>query len=298
MKTVLITGAGGPLGRELLTLLGQTNVASPRPRWRVLASSRQSVADGMLALDVCDRARVFDLVAQTRPDLILHLAATLSDDFDTAFALNVGGARNLCDAVLVSQHPSRLLLIGSAAEYGVVETTANPVPVSHPLRPVSVYGMTKAWQTMLGQLYASRGLDVVTARIFNMDGPGISEKLFAGRIRKQIAALKSGQQARLQVGPLGAIRDYVPLIAAAEQVLTIAEHGKSGAVYHVGSGRGISMRELLQGYLVQNGLDFSVVDEDSAHSNRKGYDVPAIFADMSGTLALQTAAGADAHRKP
>lgn len=297
MKTVLITGAGGALGRAVRTLLEQMNAAAPASRWRVLAGSRLPADDSALQLDVCDRAQVFSQIGKTKPDLVVHLAATLSDDFDTAFALNVGGARNLCDALLDAPHPARLLLVGSAAEYGVVQATDNPVPVSRPLRPVSVYGMTKAWQTMLGQYYASRGLDVVTARIFNLDGPGLSEKLFAGRVRKQIAAIKAGQQNRLRVGPLGAIRDYVSVATAAEQVMAIAEYGKSGTVYHVGSGTGISMRELLQGLLAHNGLDFSLVDEDSGHSNRSGYDVPAIFADMSDTIALQAAAGNTSHRK-
>lgn len=281
MKTALVTGAGGALGKAVLALLGKTG------GWRILAGSRQATEEGSLALDVSARSQVFRVIEQTRPDLILHLAATLSDNFDEAFAVNVEGARNLCDAVLASQHPSRLLLTGSAAEYGVVQATDNPIPVMHPLKPVSLYGITKAAQTTLGQYYAKNAVDVVIARIFNLDGPGLSEKLFVGRVQQQIAAIKAGQQTRLRVGPLSAIRDYVPLATAAAQILAIADYGTSGSVYHVGSGRGISMRALLQGYLERNGLDFSRVDEDSSHSNHKGYDVPAIYADMSGTTALR-----------
>ncbi len=281
MRTALVTGAEGALGKAILAGLGRGT------DWRVFATSRRPSGSGALALDVSDRAQVFRVVADTKPDLILHLAATLSDKLDEAVAINVEGARNLCDAVLASQHPSRVLLTGSAAEYGAVQATDNPIPTHHPLKPVSTYGSTKAAQTALGQQYANKGVDVVIARIFNLDGPGLSEKLFVGRVQNQIAAIKSGQQTRLRVGPLSAIRDYVSLGAAAEQILTIAEHGTRGSVYHVGSGKGITMRDLLQQYLERNGLDFSLVDEDSGHSTHKGYDVPAIFADMSGTTALR-----------
>lgn len=281
MKTVLITGADGALGKAMLALLERT------AGWRALATSRRA-ADARLALDVSDRDAVFRVVADAKPDLILHLAATLSDKLEEATPVNVDGARNLCEAVLATTQPTRVLLTGSAAEYGAVQATENPISTQHPLKPVSVYGITKAAQTALGQHYAHNGVDVVIARIFNLDGPGLTERLFVGRVQRQIAAIKAGRQARLRVGPLNAIRDYVPIATAAEQILAIAERGARGAVYHVGSGKGIRMRDLLEQYLARNGLDFSVVDEDSAHSTHSGYDVPAIFADMSGTTALQS----------
>ncbi len=287
MKTVLVTGATGALGKTVVALLaGSVSHVSTTSNWRIFACSRQASAEANLVLDVCDRAQVQSVISELKPDLILHLAATLSDSFDEAFAVNVEGARNLCDAIAASNHPARLLLAGSAAEYGVVQPEQNPLGTDHPLQPVSVYGMTKAWQSMLGLYYAQRGIDVVIARIFNLDGAGLSDKLFPGRVRNQVAAIRQGRQQRLLVGSLEAIRDYVSLETAATQIAAIAEHGESGKVYHVGSGKGISMRDFLFAYLAEEGLDFSIVDEASANSNRKGYDVPAIYADMTATDAL------------
>lgn len=281
MKTVLVIGASGALGRAIVDLL----VASA-PNWRVVASGRYPADSTTTALDVSDREQVFSVLKRLQPDCILHLAAVLTDDFDEAVAVNVNGARNLCDAILASGYPTRLVLVGSAAEYGVVQSDANPICVNHPLQPVSVYGMSKAWQSILGLYYAGNGVDVVIARIFNLDGPNISERLFVGRVQKQIAALKAGRQQRIQVGPLNAIRDYVSLAAAAEQIIAIAKNGSRGAVYHVGSGKGISLRELLFRKLKETGLDSALVDENKSYSNHTGYDVPAIVADISTTTAL------------
>lgn len=293
MTTVLVTGASGALGKAVIALLREqgfaheaSSVVAVNAPLRIVAASRQVEGEEGVALDVRNRERVAEVIRSIQPDLVLHFAATLNDSFEEAFATNVDGARNILDAVSASGRATRVLLTGTAAEYGAVLPESNPVPVQQPLTPVSLYGMTKAWQSMLGLYYAGRGVDVVIARVFNLDGAGVSTRLFVGRVREQIEAIRQQKQQRLKIGFLGAIRDYVPLPVAARQVLAIASHGRSGAVYHVGSGKGITMRELLQRTLVKEGLDFSLVDEDSTHSNRTGYDVPVIYADMSATFAL------------
>jgi GDP-4-dehydro-6-deoxy-D-mannose reductase len=46
------------------------------------------------------------------------------------------------------------------------------------------------------------------------------------------------------------------------------------------------MHELLNRYLTINKLDASIVQEAAALSNRSGYDVPVIYADMTNTMQL------------
>ena len=135
-------------------------------------------------------------------------------------------------------------------------------------------------------MYAHRGLDVVVARIFNLWGAGLSSQLFAGRVDQQVRDVLAGKQARISVGSLSAIRDYISLAQAAEQIAAIAERGKSGQVYHVASGHPVSMRDLLIKRLTMDGLDYQIVDESQSNSSRVGYDVPAIYADISKTTAL------------
>jgi GDP-4-dehydro-6-deoxy-D-mannose reductase len=136
-------------------------------------------------------------------------------------------------------------------------------------------------------LYASRGSDVICARIFNLFGPGISEKLLAGRIQNQINAVKLEKKSSITVGPLTAIRDYVSTNEAARQLLIIAAHGISGNIYHIGSGQPITMRDFLIHQLKVNGLSSALIDEAPSHSNHSGYDVPMIFANMQKTRNLE-----------
>lgn len=277
-RSVLITGATGALGRALTAHLG----ANPND-FVVYAPSRGDNCD---PLDLRNQDQIVRTMERTRPDLILHLAATFSNHFDEAYTVNVNATRHMLNAAEGLGLSPRLLLIGSAAEYGAVSVDENPIGEDRVLRPVSIYGMTKAWQTELARVHASRGADVVVARVFNLVGPGLSENLFIGRLYKQMDEIRRGERARIEVGPLSAVRDYISLDEAVTQLLAIADHGEAGEIYHVASGQPVTMRELLARELAARGLHESIVIEGSALSNRRGYDVPAIYANISRTVVL------------
>ena len=280
MKTVLVTGASGSLGQAIGVQLRKDE------HCRVIITSRNEQGGAYMPLDVSNREQLAVAINREKPDLVLHLAATFVNDFEEAYAINVEATRHLLEVVKQSGYHTRVLLIGSAAEYGVVLREENPIREDRILRPVSVYGLTKAWQTQLGGLYASQGVDVVVARVFNLDGPQLSERLFVGRLQKEINEVKMGQKSRIELGSLSATRDYISTDAAAEQILAIAAHGETGQVYNVASGKPIKMRDLLDRYLEINKLDASIVHEAVNLTNRIGYDVPVIFADITKITQL------------
>jgi GDP-4-dehydro-6-deoxy-D-mannose reductase len=230
--------------------------------------------------------QVKSVVQAVQPAIIIHLAASFGQEYDEAFATNVEGARHLFSALQSTNLHSRVVLAGSAAEYGIVAPEENPINENRLLRPVSVYGLTKSWQTSLGLLCAHQGQDVVIARIFNLWGPGLSSRLFAGRVEMQIQNVLTGVYRRIEVGPLSAIRDYISLDEAALQMMAITERGISGHIYHVASGQPVVMRDLLSMRLSEDGLSMDIVDEHMSLSARVGYDVPVIYADITQTAAL------------
>lgn len=277
-RRVLITGASGALGKAVTSRLRALS-----EEFILFAPERAQTND---SLDLRDSGQIRRAIERTCPDLILHLAATFSGDFDEAYAVNVAATRHLLESVDACDRAVRVVLVGSAAEYGVVTPEENPISEGHVLRPVSVYGITKAWQTQLAYLHASRGNDVVVARVFNLVGPHLSDRLFVGRLHRQIDEIQRGERRQIEVGPLSAIRDYISIEDAVTQILAVADFGVSGEVYQVASGKPISMRELLDRELARHGLDLSVVVEGPALTNRHGYDVPAIYADMTKTAVL------------
>lgn len=282
MKTVLITGGGGVLGNAVSRQLRSRH-------FHVVCGTRRAPLDASgIQIDVTDPAQVSTAIRSVSPSVIIHLAATFENEFEAAFATNVQGARNLLAAVQESGSNARVVLAGSAAEYGLVSPEENPIREDRLLRPVSIYGLTKSWQTTWGVLCAYQGQDIVVARIFNLDGPGLAGRLFVGRIDQQIREVCAGQRQRVQVGPLSAVRDYISVDDAANQLIAIIGRGRSGQVYHVASGRPVKMRDLLAQRLATHGLDFSIVDEAASLSTHAGYDVPVVYADITRTTALLT----------
>jgi nucleoside-diphosphate-sugar epimerase len=280
MKNVLVTGAAGALGSAVIANLHKSG------NYRVVATSRHCDDGNSIRLDVCNTEQLAAMITDTEPQLLLHLAAIFTNDFKSAYAVNVEASRHLLDIVRKSGLRTRVVLIGSAAEYGVVKPEENPVREDRVLNPVSVYGLTKAWQSQLAGFYSNLGLDVVVARIFNLDGIGISEQLFIGFLHKQIEKVLAGKKSVIELGPLTATRDYLTTDEAAKQILAIAEYAVSGSVYHVASGIPVTMREMLNRCLALHKLDVSIVRESPQLSNRKGYDVPVIYADVVKTMRL------------
>jgi len=288
---VLVIGATGALGQAMVAhLLHHTGC-------QIVATGRSSPPATLLrdncrlTFQHCHLDSAMDIVRMltaVKPDMVLHLAATFDDDISQAQQINYQAAATILGWVASHRNVTRVLLVGSAAEYGVVSVDDNPVSETRQLRPVSVYGHSKACQSQLVTYFASRGVSVVLGRIFNLIGEGLSTRLFIGKVHAQIAEVKLGQRVKIEVGSLSACRDYLPLDGAITQLITIACQGLAGETYHVASGHPVTMRDLLSQELVKNGLDFSCVVESPALSNRIGYDVPIIYADMAKTNALMS----------
>jgi nucleoside-diphosphate-sugar epimerase len=282
----LVTGASGGLGKAVLHWLAVQKKYDVQALYRSLPNYQA----GRHQCDLSQPGQLKALLERVQPQLVLHLAADFSEDFTRAQAVNFSAAVELLEwAQANAGSKPRVLLIGSAAEYGCVAPSDNPIKESHALAPVSVYGMSKACQSQLLRLYALRGVDVVCARLFNLRGAGLSERMFVGRLAQQIAELHAGSRQTIELGPTSAARDFIEIEAAVQQLMTIARRGQSGEIYHVGSGQPLTMRALLEQELARYGLDVRVVREAAAFSNRSGYDVPIIYANMEKTLALMSA---------
>ena len=287
MTTVLVTGATGALGRAVIAHLRHDHSV------RVVAISRTGTGTELF-VDMRDPTQLAAAMTQTKPDIIFHLAALFAGEYHEMLAVNVEAARQMLE--LVAQHSprTRVVLMGSAAEYGVIAPDENPIQENRPLAPVSLYGLTKAWQTQLAGYYAHRNVQVMVARVFNLDGPGLSDRLFIGRIQRQIAAVLAGEKTTIDIGPLSATRDYLSTDEAAAQIMAIALHGEAGGVYNVASGIPVTMREVLGRYLAAHGLNMDIVQEKIELTNRVGYDVPVIYADVLRITQLMNSRGAHA----
>lgn len=178
MPTTLITGGAGFIGARLAARLraaGQHVVLFDR---RFDPSVLAGLDAGIETIegDVTSFERVHAVVAATRPDSIVHLAAILSGQCEVdptlAFQINVGGTFNLLEAARREQ-VKQLVATSSAAVYEAPAAPVPPLDEDVPLAPSGVYGMTKAIGEEWCRFYHRRyGLDARIARPGAVVGPG------------------------------------------------------------------------------------------------------------------------------
>src|SRR5262249_50461579 len=117
--------------------------------------------------DVCDPVGLGRLVACVAPSGIVHLAAVAEPaaagrDPEATYRTNLGGTLALLAAVRAGAPRARVLVVSSSSVYGAVEARELPVREENPLRPLTVYGASKA-AAEIAALQCSRayGLEVV-----------------------------------------------------------------------------------------------------------------------------------------
>lgn len=274
---VLITGASGFTAQYLVDLI------ATEPECKLyLTDCITGTRGNIFNCDLTQIGPVEDLIDKIHPERIYHLAGSFTNNYDIDYSVNVIGTKNILDALLKFKIPSRVLLIGSAAEYGFIDTGDNPVSENHQLRPMQIHGLTKAYQTHLMDFYYKvHHMDIVKARTFNLfgDGKRVSKLLFIGRVCDQIEKIKRGEISRITVGNLESKRDYIDVREAVKYYQKIMEQGISGEVYNVGSGSCVKMRDLLTILLKEAGLDMKVVEKAAPPALDKT-DIPEICADL------------------
>lgn len=276
--THLVTGASGFCGKQLLKLL--------RARWghNAIGHGRCNGPDIDVASDLIDAPGIHHILEAKKPTRIYHLAGSFTNEWMRDIKANVETTHVLLETIRSLNLPCRVLLVGSAAEYGNVPPKA--VHEDTPLRPDSIYGFSKTMQTELMQFYRRRfGLDVVLARPFNLFGEGCSAALFPGHVEQQIARVKAGTQNKIRVGDLSSERDYLPVIEAMRAYIRIIEHGATGEAYNVASGTPIRMSDFLALLLKPHGLTMEDVESQPPPPGRSA-GPKRVFADIRKLAAL------------
>lgn len=241
-----------------------------------------TAAAGVHALDVTKADPLVRLLRRLRPDRVFHLAGQSSPtvsrrDPEATLRSNVLGTLNLLEAARVLPRPPRVLVVGSADEYGGA-TSARPIPETTPLRPETPYAVSKVCQDLLGLAYHRRhGLHVVRVRPFNHIGPRQAPGFVATDFASQLAAIERGRaRPRLEVGNLDVIRDFSDVRDIVRGYWRLLQAGRPGEVYNLGSGRGTRVRDLLDGLLALSPVRVTVRVRSERVRPERRYKVASI----------------------
>jgi GDP-4-dehydro-6-deoxy-D-mannose reductase len=284
--TVLITGITGFVGGHLVELLRaerpDTGIAGLlRPGRPTPEHLREGVR--LLEADLEDAAAVEAAVAAVRPESIVHLAGQSSVHeswIDPAGTLrgNLIGLLNVFEAVRRRRLSPRVLVVGSAEEYGAVDADAPPLTEDAPLRPMSPYAVSKVAQGYLALQYAlARDLPVIRTRTFPHTGPGRGEAFAESSFARQIAEVEAGRRRPvLAVGNLDAVRDFTDVRDVVRAYVALLDRGTPGEVYNVCSGRGQSIGDVLRSLLELSGVH---VDLQVDRERLRPSDLPSLVGD-------------------
>ncbi len=257
-KTILITGSSGFIGSALFNA-----VKGLFPLSRAVGLDARPGVAGTAVLDLLQKEAVARAIEGIRPDFVFHMAGVIySKDWEEHCKGNILATANLLDALASEGIHPRIIVPGSAAEYGRGLQHELPVTEGRLPYPVTPYGVGKLWQTTLARYYAGRGMDIVIGRMFNVIGRGMPQGLSAGSFARQINDIR--QKATppvMHVGNLSAKRDFIDINDACRALVALAEKGVTGEAYNICSGRSCSIKELLDLMIRESGLEVKVVQD-------------------------------------
>jgi GDP-4-dehydro-6-deoxy-D-mannose reductase len=253
----IVTGASGFVGREL--------------RRHLVAEGDQVLPFGPEEpdlLDVLDRDGVHGALIGSGAEAVYHLAALshVGGSFENSvetIRVNVEGTLNVLDACREAG-VGRMVIVGSAEEYGDASGGTEPLTEESPLRPVSPYGVSKVAAEYLGlQAFLSSGLGTIMTRSFNHTGPGQSRNFVVPALATRIAEAEREGRLEIETGRLDPVREFndVRDIVRAYRLLVL--HGRPGSIYNVCSGRAHSIAEVARRLIELSGRPLTLREDPS-----------------------------------
>ena len=246
------------------------------------------LVDGLKAaghqVRVFDRPREFldpaDLQrALPGAELVFHLISTTvpkNSNENPALDIesNIAGTARLLE--LLRKHPPRRLIFISSGGtvYGVPRAT--PIRESHPTDPISSYGIHKlAIEKYLHMNHALYGLDYRVLRVANAYGERQRTDKAQGAVAVFLERVLRGEPIQIW-GDGTVVRDYVYVGDIVQALLKALGYAGGQRIFNIGSGRGVSLNELVEAIAAVIGRRPAV-----QYTAARRFDVPVNVLDTS-----------------
>ncbi|OYZ99797.1 MAG: UDP-glucose 4-epimerase GalE, partial [Rhodobacterales bacterium 17-64-5] len=275
---VLVTGGAGYIGAHACKALSRAGF-TPVAFDNLTTGWAEAVRFGPLFQgDLMDRAALDAAFAQYQPVAVMHFAAlSLVGESMTNpgkyWRTNVNGSLNLIEATLEAGIRD-FVFSSTCATYGELDGVA--LDEDTPQTPINAYGGSKrAIEMMLRDFEKSHGLNAVIFRYFNVAGADPEGEVGEQHVPEthliplMLDAIDGKRPALTVFGsdyntPDGTcIRDYVhvsDLVDAHVLGLRWLREGRGSRVFCLGSGRGFSVREVIEASRVVTNREVPIIE--------------------------------------
>ena len=281
MKKYLVTGVNGFVGKYFVDyVLSVESDAEIMGLGLEEATKVENIR--YKSVNLCDGEQVYSIIAEYKPDYIVHLAAVSSvskswEDPVGCFLNNNATFLNLAEAVRKLGLKTRILSVGSSEEYGIYD---QPMKESFILLPKSPYSVARLSQEYMSKLYVDNfGADVVMTRSFNHIGPHQSTRFVVPSFIEQLVNIADGKtENKMVVGNIDVIRDFTDVRDVVDAYYRIIKNAPNRSIYNVCSGRGIKLRDLIDTIAKTLGIRPNIiVDKSRIRAN----EIPSVIGDNS-----------------
>jgi GDPmannose 4,6-dehydratase len=190
------------------------------------------------------------------PDVVFHLAGITSvsasiQNPELTFAVNVGGTKNLLDALSVHA-PDSLLIHAASTE--IYDASSGVISEASALSPRSPYAESKAiaYQAVIDA--RTNGLKVTNAVLSNHESYLRSTDFVTGKIANGVARIKLGLQESLPLGNIDIEKDWSSANDVIDGLIAITEQRFVGDVI-LASGRSTNLIEILESAFAYVGIE-------------------------------------------
>lgn len=203
-QKILITGITGFIGSHMADyVLKKKAKVYGLKRWNLsrLRNVRHILSEIEFSdCDLTDPIAIAEIIKKIKPDKIFHFAAEsfVSPSWvhpSHYMDVNYKGTVNLLEAVKTHSPKTKILLAGTAEEYGEVAKEDLPVVAKTYLQPVNPYAVSKIAQDLIGHVYyKSYGLNVIRTKAFNYEGARRDNVFGVSWYAYQVVRIEQGLQ--------------------------------------------------------------------------------------------------------
>lgn len=267
IKRALITGITGMVGSHLADYLlkhtdwdvfGMCRWRSPHDNIEHLLE-RINRKDRVYLLygDLRDQVSLLDVIKNSRPDYVFHLAAqsypktSFAAPLDT-LETNIIGTAGLLEAIK-QYHNAGVIdpvihVCASSEVYGRVPKEKLPITEDVTFHPASPYAISKVGTDLVGRYYSEAyGMKTISTRMFTHTGPRRGDVFAESTFSKQIAMIEAGLIPPIvKVGNLNSLRTWADVrdaVRAYYMLVTI--NPIPGEYYNIGGTYTCTIRDML-----------------------------------------------------